>query len=129
MGLDQIAQFVRGEAVARDRLDQRRRDRIGARFLAPFAVEDLAPPLQPDFTGQRFSRQFAHPRDFHIERKKRMERAAAFRGREQRSDEAVPIGRPHQLGAIGECILHEWHHALAVLGVCALNATSPRALR
>ena len=51
-------------------------------------------------------RHVAHARDLGIEGIKRMQRAALFRRREQRSDEAVAVGRADQLGAIGERVLH-----------------------
>ncbi len=73
----------------------------------PLAAQHVAPPLQADFAGQRLARHLAHARHLDVEGIERMQRAAMFRRREQRGEKAVAIGRPDQLGAIGECILHD----------------------
>ena len=107
--LDKIAKLGRGELMALDGRKQRTRDRIGTRLAAPFAAQDIAPPLQADFAGQRFARNLAHARHFAVESVKRMQRSALFGRSEQGGDIAVAVGCPHKLGAIGECILHEFH--------------------
>ena len=64
--------------MAFDCRQQRRRDRIGARLLVPFAADDVAPPLQADFAGQRLVRHVAHARHLGIESIERVQRAATF---------------------------------------------------
>ncbi len=51
-------------------------------------------------------RHVAHPRDLGVKRVKRMQRTAVLRRGEQRSDEAIMVGRTNKLGAIGERVLH-----------------------
>ena len=104
--LDEIDQRVARDVVALHRVEQRRRDRVGARLAITFAIDDVAPPLQADFARQRRVRHVADACHLGIEGIKRMERAPPVRRRKQRGDEAIAVDIAHQLGAIGECILH-----------------------
>ena len=104
--LDQVDQRLRPKLVGLHAGKQRRRDRIGACLPVPLAIDDIAPPLQADFAGQRLARHVANARHLDIERIERVQRATAFRRREQRGDEAVQVGCTDKLGAIGERILH-----------------------
>ena len=77
--LDEIDQLGRGKAIALDRGEKRRGDRIGARLLVAVAVDDVAPPLQPDFPGQRLARHFADAGNLAVEGVQRVDRATVFR--------------------------------------------------
>ena len=104
MRFDHGDQPSRRKPMALDSSQQRRGDRIGARFAGAFAGDHVAPPLQPNFSRQRLVRDLAHSRYFGVESIERVEPVALVGGGKQRGNEAVPVGLPYQLGAMGEFI-------------------------
>ncbi len=92
MRLDQIDEWRNRKLEARNRFDQRRRDRVRGRLAGPLAVEYVAPPLQPDFARHRLARPVAHPGDLAVERIKREKRTALLGGREQGREKAILVG-------------------------------------
>ncbi len=92
--------------MALDGGKERRRDRVGARLPVPLAIDDVAPPLQADFTGQSLARHVADTPHLDVERVECVQRAALIRRRKQRGDEAVAIRGADKLGAIRKPILH-----------------------
>ena len=65
-----------------DRTQQLGGDRIGRRLAMRRAVQQVAPPLQADFAGERLADLLADARDLDIECKQRQERAPLLRANE-----------------------------------------------
>ena len=61
-----------------NRLKQRRGDGMPLRLAVPLAVCHIAPPLQPDFAGQRVVDEIADAVNFGVERIKRKQRRRAW---------------------------------------------------
>ena len=125
--LDEIAKRGNRKVMTFDRLQQRRRDRIGGRLPAPLPTQHVDPPLQADFARQRLTRNVAHARHFGIEGIEGIERAAMLGRCEQGGEEAVLVRRADQLLAMGEGILHGRLYLPAGGGAIWLYSTAIRA--
>ncbi len=120
---DQPAQRRCRQAVGVDRPEQFGGDRVAGLPAMGGAVEQIAPPLQPDVPDQWLAHQSWNPHDLDIERGQRQQRAARRGADEQGRGIAVEILVTDQGGAIARSIL-AWR-GFAAHGT-AINAAATR---
>ena len=110
---DQPRQPLDRQAEIPDRPQQFGRDRIALDAAMALACQEVGPPLQAHFPGQRLADLLTHPGNLDIEGIDRQQRAAFDRRHEQRGGVARKIMGAHQIGAecrgilaVGRC---SWH--------------------